>query len=1017
MKRIAIVLFVIAAVAATIPLLGRMAHLPVLLSSSPHKVFVVLGFHTNFYHSWRGDTPDEAGFGTDMRVVRGILRILDEANERGSSARGYWESDVQFTLESILPEYAPDILDGIRRRVEAGRDEVLVAPYNNGMFSAMTEDEVRAALRWAVSNPRGSGVRDLFGRFAPIVRPQEAMFTPGLIPLLLDEGMEGVVLPYSSYPFTSFTNFVPVLPPQQRYGVTRLRSRSDGPQILLLPSVSLGDVVDFVSLEKWMLDLREMQLDGTVDSDLVIHLNFDADAETWLPVDMPFGLGWVPNTGGLREYIDAVDGYDWAEFAVPSEIVNKIEPVGEVVVDRDTADGAWDGYFSWTEKHGSQEVWTRVQQSRMYEQQAREIAATLPGGAVSTLRETYFAGRDGSFFQRIRALSTTHFGMSNPMVNEQRFAVAMEASGGARDRALQALRSAARARAAAVDVQGEGDVVYAFEITATGRPATAAPLRIPVLLPDREVRLELVDAADASVPFALVDTEVLDGRLAGDLLVAASAAARPQPLRLRRNKAAAAPTDGASARTRILRNDRLQLALSTANGVDSLLVGDVRVGGPEFLTSFVTYRTDADPVRYWANEWSLETPGGEIDGPYRRARLRNRVPIDTPDGRVAAEVRVDWTLPDDASFVVADVFVDYPYTEKRDVLSTPMQKLRMLLDSRWIEVAPFQVHPYFDAEAGEELRVWRENYLGVVGGFALDYASVNPANANIDAFNHQVTGPWVAVTGADRGLLLAQSTPVRTSAAFAPMRLRTDERGRQGLWINPFGSYFGEQMDYSHMGGKGIGVELAKRIGPAFRPNGPSFNGQSAHFSLLLAPFVGAEPPADLQDVARTFFEPPAVVYVRTPEGVSARVEADMKEAIDGLRRRIAARSDAPLPAPRAFLASPTREAVDLVWDEAEDARIDGFEIEWRAKSAVDWQSATVSSVHRYRVENLVDGVAYEVRIRGLGANRQSDWSPVQEVVAGPVGEQSPLEFLAKFDGSLALRLAHQVLIHVATVP
>jgi len=37
----------------------------------PYKVYVILGFHASFYHSWRGDTPDEAGFGTD--ILRGTL--------------------------------------------------------------------------------------------------------------------------------------------------------------------------------------------------------------------------------------------------------------------------------------------------------------------------------------------------------------------------------------------------------------------------------------------------------------------------------------------------------------------------------------------------------------------------------------------------------------------------------------------------------------------------------------------------------------------------------------------------------------------------------------------------------------------------------------------------------------------------------------------------------------------------------------------------------------------------------
>lgn len=1016
LKRVGIVVLVLVAVAATLPLVGRIAHFRVLTESSPHKVFVILGFHTSFYHSWRGDTPDEAGFGTDIRIVRAILRMLDEANAAGLDARGYWEADTHFTLETILPEHAPDIIEGIRRRVAAGKDEILIAPYNNGMFGSMTADEVRAALGWAVSNPWGSGARDLFGKVVPFVRPQEYMFTPGLVPLLRDAGMEGLVLAYSSFPFTTFSTWVPPLPPEQRFGVTRLRTEPDGERIVLFPSVSQGDIVDNVSLEKWLLELREMQLDGRVDRDLVIHLNFDADAENWLPLSLPPGLGWLPNTGGLPEFIAAVNEYDWAEFTVPGEFLARHEPVGEVVLDRDTADGGWDGYFSWTEKHGSQEVWTRLQQSRLFEQQALDVAATLPGDVAGTLREAYLAGRDGSFFQRIRALSTTHFGMSNPMVNEERFAVGMATVERARERSLQALRSAARARAATVPVGGGGDTIYAFEIHGGEAVAADVSLRVPVLLPAAATAVDVVDAAGAAVPFALLGSERLDDGVAAEVVVAGAAAARPQPLRLRRTAAPLPVSAAAEPESVVLRNDRVQLALSAANGVDSLRIDDVRVGGPDFLSSFVTYRTDAGPRTFVGGGWSIAIPGGESGTLLQRARLHAQTPIETPDGPVTAELQVDFTLPADAPFVVADVTVRYPYTEKRDVLATPVQKLRMLIDGRWVEVAPFQLHPRLGNAAGEPLRVWRENYLGVVGGYPLNYGAVNPANADIDTFNHHVTGPWVAVGGGGSGLLIAQDAMTRTSAAFAPMRLR-EEHGRQSLWINPFGSYFGDQLDYGHMGGNGLGREFAKRVSPSQRPNGPSFNGQTARFSLLLAPFVGDAPPAELQQAARTFFAPPAVVYLHTPEGIDARTVSDMQALVDARRRAIAARADGPLTPPRAFLASPTLGAADLVWDEPADARIDAHEVQWRPVGRSNWDAADATGTHRHRVADLVDGVRYEFRVRARAGARQSDWTPAQAVVVGPVGEQSVLDFADKVDLPFLLRVAHQALVHLVTVP
>ena len=128
-----------------------------------YKVHVGFGFHVNCYHSYRGDTNDALGFGGDIRIIRHILDTLDERNARGIPVKGTWDFENAYSLESILPRYAPDIIDRVRRRQEEKGDENILMGYNNGAMSAMTADEFMASVNWAVSNPFGSGLRDLFG--------------------------------------------------------------------------------------------------------------------------------------------------------------------------------------------------------------------------------------------------------------------------------------------------------------------------------------------------------------------------------------------------------------------------------------------------------------------------------------------------------------------------------------------------------------------------------------------------------------------------------------------------------------------------------------------------------------------------------------------------------------------------------------------------------------------------------------------------------------------------------------
>jgi hypothetical protein len=991
---------------------------------SPRKVYVILGFHSNFYHSWRGDTPDEAGFGTDIRMVWHILRMLDMANHDGLQAVAYWDTDNLFTLETILPLHAQQIIRGMQRRVELGLDEVLPAPYDNGLFGAMTEEEVRAAVRWSISNPWGSGVLDLFGTYTPLIRPNEAMTTTGLAPLLLEEGIEGIVLAYSGWPFNGFSTFVPTLPPEQRYNPTWLRLEQDGPRLVLFPCVSIGDVLNMISLERWMLDLRELQVSGEVDRDLVIHINFDSDVDTWLPREMPPGLGWFPNSGGLPEYIRAVNKYDWAEFTTPGRYLADHEPVGEVLIRRDLADGSFDGHASWAEKLPSHAIWTALEGSRLATERAEALALTAPEALREQTHAELWEGRDSSFFQRLRGLSTTHFGMSTPLVNEERQAVAEAVVGAARDRAVAAERRLAEAVAAAAPPR-PADAVYAFEVRdlrvkqGRGRGAVRTLLRIPLLLPYPLPPLALVDEGGERVPASIVNLDTLPGGLVEAELWFALPLAPAEVRRVALVPAAAWADARAGVAPERLASGALELDLAAGAGIASLRLGDWQVGGADFVEPFVTYRSADVPVTRPAGPFELLDLEGEQWEGLTRARLRTAIPFETPDGEAEVSLRADLSLLEGAPWIVADVEVAYPYTEKRDLLHTMQQKLRRTLDLRWIEVAPFPLRPRFEATRAEPITIWKHNWLGVSSSYPLDYARINPRNAELDAFNHQVTAGWVAASDGSRGLLLAYDATRRASHAFAPMRLR-ERDGRQVLQINPFGSYHGRQLDYSHLGGTGVGTAFTTLGSSALRPNAPSYDGETERFSLLLAPYRGDAPPAALRAEAEAFFHPPAVVVLRAPRQVAgARLASDLRAAAGAARLAEARLSRAPLPAPRAFLVNPTEGAVDLVWDEPRDVRVEGYDVEWRAADAAGdaWQRAAIGRGRRHRVDGLPDGSAWAFRVRARGAGLEGPWSPVLEATVGPVEKMDTLSAVEGAPFSLLLRTFYYGLVHALTTP
>ncbi len=837
------------------------------------KVYVMLGFHINFYHSWRGDTPDEAGFGTDMRVIRGVLDMLERSSAAGKQARAYWDTEVYWTFQEILPRHCPDILQRIRARVAAGLDEIVPGPFNNGANHAATADEFRAAVAWALENPWGSGLRQLFGKITPFYRPQEAMFTTGQETILKESGIEGLLLYYAMVPFNTLAAFTPALSYQQRFNPLWFRSNPDEPRLVLFPCMAAADVIDMVSLESAMLDLHERQLRGEIQTDVVIHLNEDADLETWLPLKVPGLPGGFPNTGGLQEYIDVVNKYPWAGFSVPGEYLAAHPPQAEIMVRQDLADGAFDGNYSWAEKFTSLQNWTILEQSRMASCRAESLARRTGMDVHNTLWE----GMDSSFFKRLIGLSTTHFGMSTPVINEYRQARALEILGESRRLAEEAERAAA----AAIQQPSAGSL-YEFELFPTppdrNTPPAAArtAVRIPLILPPGVLNIQLVDENDGMVKTALTGWQTLpDGSASAELRF--SADLQPEQVRRYRVLAAApqAPQAPPAPLTR-LSNAWLEVDFSEQNGIDRFNYNGNTLGGPDFLRPFVSYRAQKKPRVFPVTEWKFLPLADEQWQGLQRVRLQALSPMRTSQGEYIHRFTYTFTLLDDLPQLFVDVEACFAETPAADLIHNMIQKLGSMMDLRWVETAPFQIHPGLTARAAAPLRVWKHNYLGKTAWYELNYGQINPRNRNLDSFNHQVTAGWVAVTDGQHGLLLGEDASELASMAFCPMRLR-EQDGKQCIWLNPFGSYHGKMLDYAHLGARGIGSEFMQALGGFMKPNGPSYNGQTIRFALMLAPYDGDAPSAELQAAAGAHFYPPGVVFHATPPGVDAILPADIR--------------------------------------------------------------------------------------------------------------------------------------------
>jgi hypothetical protein len=463
--------------------------------------------------------------------------------------------------------------------------------------------------------------------------------------------------------------------------------------------------------------------------------------------------------------------------------------------------------------------------------------------------------------------------------------------------------------------------------------------------------------------------------------------------------------------TNTLQNNFVKVITSEENGISTLTTPDKDNSQLAFLAPFIRY----NDVLSSAETFVISVPENELLNDLQRLRLSSIITIDTEDGDKQAPLEIILSLPKNSPGVMADITIDYPYTEKTEVLATAQQRLRRLFDFNWVEVAPFQIYPDISGTREQPLRIWKHNYLGVNSFYELNYAHINPANSELDAFNNHVTAGWVAVSDQQSGLLIASDADTRHSYAFAPMRLR-EQNGRQVLSINPFGSYHGKQLDYSHMGGIDLGRKMALVASSHIRPNGPSYNGQRETFSLMLAPYQGDEPPVVLQHSALNYFYSAGVVYTSTPAGLAADLPSDIDLIKADKETQGMIDSGEPLPVPKAFLANPTIQAVDLVWDEVNDPRFSVIEINWKESDNTSWKSKQVIS-NRVRIEQLNDGVSYDFRIRTMGVSKESEWSNIQTITAGAAESLGITEGVKGLTFGLMLETFYYGLIHALTSP
>ncbi len=790
-------------------------------------IYLAFRFHGNFYHSYRGDTPDELGFGKDIRIIRHILCALDDLNARGIPVCGTWDFENYFSLQEIMPAHCPDIIEAMQRRARQGRDEFQLMSYNNGLISAHTAREFEAAARRGVSNPAGSGLRDLFGEaFYPMVRPQEMLFTPIHLQLYPACGIHAISLFYSALPFNGFSNFIPPLSLTERYNPLTLAYPGIDSTMTLLPCYNTGDLADHLTLRRWVTHMRRQQLQLDEPQDLLLLIDMDADDEFWVGFDVPFLKGRFSTVSGLQGLVENVADLDYLRFTTPGRYLDSHPPRKTIVIGQDTGDGSFDGMSSWAEKWSNHQLWTLLERARLLELQTLRLA----GSGLTAAMETLLAE---SFEARLKLLSTTHFGMSAPVMNCVREGIAFDLANRALETAAEAFRLASAPAPADTFSLLDYPRGVSTEVIRYEARASAGLLRLPLSELAPEI-FSLRDSDGHPIPSAVFERELL--------FVDRFAPAERRDYVIESGQSPYPPQNPVKVTESGLRNEFLQLAFDREGHFASVMAGGQEFAAGQFLSSAVTYSGQTYQVPAWEMSDSI-TVG--VAG-----WIRQKGSLTLPGGhpiKYEREILLAAGLP----YIYVTMRVQYPQTPHVGFSKGKAERLGRTWDNRWREVMPCEIHP---ALAGE-LRVWKHNYCNHVSAYSLDYGRFSQ-NAELDSVNNHVTHGWVAVSDGGRGLLASQTAELLSGMAFCPLRTRRVGAGLRVL-LNPFGSYSGRQYRYG-TADTGLGNFMAVSMSASdhINPYAPSYNGQAQEFRLLLAPYAGDAPPENLRYDAEAFAYP-----------------------------------------------------------------------------------------------------------------------------------------------------------------
>jgi hypothetical protein len=852
------------------------------------KIFFVVSPHINYYHSYRGDSRGESGFGQDVRIMEEILNQLDSIEERGlcnGITRISWDYGDTFWSIQLQREYQQNVLDRVIERCKKGKDEVLIGSWGNVAQPVLDTEELHTDHKWFLENSMRIGIKQIFPpeRIAPYARTQETMFTQGMIEEYIRMGIEGITNYYSVIPFDVSRPFLnPRLTWNQMYCPIKFKSVISDVSILMIPMYSFGDILDYLSIKRWFELIRKRQESGEISGHALLFLNFDMDADTWIGIKLPKPLQWMPNSRGLRELAEAVDLYDFVEFGNLLDIIPKLQIQGETILREDVADGSYNGYYNWAQKYNNTKFWTVGQRARWL----KCVSDTLIDSGMSDqtkykINESIRNGNDLSdtyIKNKILFASTTNFGMSMPFLHHHRHKTAMIYALKSHQAANKAAKLAITEKIDDVIKSIESDKYYIMILPVINRGLSERekkPVKSPILikselptelsdiLKKKNKYLKLEDELSKDIQYSLYindknSRQYIEALLSessfkkeGYFITYLSTQISPKGLMPEKNPLRAT--------TKSIENDFIKLEFNEKGKIVSLKYNRKEFACPSFLDSVVTFGKKKGK-RYGSDQDKIVIIRDGADN--FSASIKIISDFEIISNHIARTEKII-TLYRGIPSILVKVKMTLPDIKGEEISKDGTTSVRDQYDIKWQEIMPCEIKPNIIGN-GTPLRIWKHNFLGHTTYFDLDMREVDSKNADIDCLVANISDGWMAMSNQNEGMLIGFNSLKAANFAFSPIKIREKgfgdalKKGQQ-IRINPFGTYYGKMLNY-WTEGTGHAQKLVTKLSTTFQSSAPTFSGKTISFKLVISPYIGDAPPEKLISFANHFSLPPLVI-------------------------------------------------------------------------------------------------------------------------------------------------------------